>query len=247
MQKNLKEYAKFKIQQLLFEAQCGETRNLFQFQDSFIPSTTPIHTRLTATLHAPQRPNLQAPHSSVSPSFQSPTYRCAHQFSQLQEIFCKQCTPVANDITLPKLLKTPNETLSSLEIIASDIGKIIKALKVKKAHGHDEISIRMLKLCESAITEPLYLIFKNCLSSNTFPDVWKKANVIPLHKKGDKQVLKNYRPVPLLPVCGKIFEKLIFNASYSFFEDHKLLNPCQSGFSKNNSCINQLVSITHKI
>ena len=99
------------------------------------------------------------------------------------EFFCKQCTPVANDSTLPTLLETPNETLSSIEIIASDIGKIIKALKVNKAHGHDEISIRMLKLCESAITEPLYLIFKNCLSSNTFPDVWKKANVIPVHKK----------------------------------------------------------------
>ena len=77
---------------------------------------------------------------------------------------------------------------------------------MNKAHGHDEISIRMLKLCESAISEPLYLILKNCLSSNTFPDVWKKANVIQVHKKGDRQVLKNYRPVSLL------FEKLIFNA-----------------------------------
>ena len=98
-----------------------------------------------------------------------------------------------------------------------------------------------------SITEPLYLIFKNCLSSNTFPDVWKKANVIPVHKKGDKQVLKNYRPVSLLPICGKKFEKLLFNALYSFFEVHKLLNPCQSGFKKNDSCINQLVSITHEI
>ena len=88
---------------------------------------------------------------------------------------------------------------------------MMKALNVNKAHGHDEISIRTLKLCESAITEPLYLIFKNCLSSNTFPDVWKKANVIPVHKKGDKQVLKNYCPMSLLPTSGKIFEKLIFN------------------------------------
>ena len=66
--------------------------------------------------------------------------------------FCKQCTPVANDSTLPTLLETPNETLSSIEIIASDVGKIIKPLKVNKTHGHDEIYIRMLKLCESAIT-----------------------------------------------------------------------------------------------
>ena len=75
----------------------------------------------------------------------------------------------------------------------------------------------------------------------------KKANVIPVNKKGHKQVLKNYCPVSLLPICGKIFEKLIFNALYSFFEDHKLLNPCESGFEKNDSCINQLVSITHEI
>ena len=94
------------------------------------------------------------------------------------ESFCKQCTLVPNDTTLPKLLVTPNETLSSLDIIASDIVKIIIALKVNKAHGHDEIFIRILKLCESAIIKPLYLIFKNFLSSNTFPGVWKK--VIPV-------------------------------------------------------------------
>ena len=163
------------------------------------------------------------------------------------EFFCKQCTPVANDSTLPTLLENPNEALFSLEIIASDIRKIIKVLKVNKAHGYNEISIRMLKLCESAITELLHLIFKNYLCSSALPDVWKKANVIPVHNKGDKQVLKNYDPVLLLPICGKIFEKLIFNALYTFFEDHKLLNPCQSGFKKNDSCINKLVSITHEI
>ena len=103
---------------------------------------------------------------------------------------------------------------------------------MNKAHGHNEISIGMLKLCESAITEPLYLIFRNCLSSNTFPDVWKKASVIPVRKKGDKQVLRNYHHMSLLPICGKIFEKFVFNALYSFFEDHKLLNLCQSGFKK---------------
>ena len=87
------------------------------------------------------------------------------------ESFSKQCTLVPNDTILPKLLVTPNETLSSLDIIASDIVKIIIALKVNKAHRHDEIFIRILKLCESAIIKPLYLIFKNCLSSNPFPGV----------------------------------------------------------------------------
>ena len=60
-------------------------------------------------------------------------------------------------------------------------------------------------------------------------------------------MLKNYCPVFLLPICGKIFEKLIFNVLYSFFKDHKLLNLCQSGFKKNDSCKNQLVSMIHEI
>ena len=86
--------------------------------------------------------------------------------------FCKQCTPGPNDSASPPLLETPNETLSSFEITASYIGKIIKALKVNKAHINNEICIRLFKLCESVISKPLDLIFKNCLSPNAFPDVW---------------------------------------------------------------------------
>ena len=74
---------------------------------------------------------------------------------------------------------------------------------MNKPHGHDKVCIRMLKLCESAISRLIYLIFKNCLSSNTFPDVWKKANVIQVHKKVIKKVLKNYCHVSLLLICGK--------------------------------------------
>ena len=53
--------------------------------------------------------------------------------------------------------------------------------------------------------------------------------------------------MPLLHICGKIFDKIIFNALHLFFEDHKLLNSCQSGFKKYDSCIKQLSSISHKI
>ena len=62
---------------------------------------------------------------------------------------------------------------------------MIKAVNVNNAHGQDEISIRVLMLCESAITEPLYVIFKNCFISNTFLVIWRKANIIPVHKKVD--------------------------------------------------------------
>ena len=79
------------------------------------------------------------------------------------------------------------------------------------------ISIRMVKICGESISKPLEIIFKSCIEKGQFPNEWKKANVVPVHKKGDKQVLRNYRPVSLLPICGKIFECLIYNNLFEFF------------------------------
>ena len=61
---------------------------------------------------------------------------------------------------------------------------------------------------------PPSLIFRNCLKAGYFPAAWKKANVVPVHKKGKKQILNNYRPVSLLPICSKLFEKIIFDTSF---------------------------------
>ena len=71
----------------------------------------------------------------------------------------------------------------------------------------------MLKICDSVITEPLSIIFKNCIDCGVFPDTWKMS-IIPAYKKNDKCPLNNHRPVSLLPICGKIFEKVIFNVFF---------------------------------
>ena len=75
----------------------------------------------------------------------------------------------------------------------------------------------------------------------------EKNNVVLVHKKGDKQCLKNYQPVSLFPVCGKIFERLIFNEMFGFLIENNLISSNQSGFKPGDSCINQLLSITHEI
>ena len=62
------------------------------------------------------------------------------------------------------------------------------------------------------------------------------------YKKDDKQNLKNNCPVSLLPICGNIFETLIFNQMFSFFPANNLLPPNQSDFKPGDSRINQLVS-----
>ena len=129
----------------------------------------------------------------------------------------------------------------------TDVTKLIKALGVSKAHSHDEILVKMIKICDDSIAHPLTLIFQNSLAAGIFANDWKKANIVPIHKKSDKQIVSNYRPVSLLPICSKIFEKLIFNELFAFFEKSNLLSKHQSGFRPGDSCIYQLLAITHDI
>ena len=98
----------------------------------------------------------------------------------------------------------------------------------------------MLKLYSNSICKPLEIIFNGCLETGLFPNDWKKGNVVPVFKKGDKQILKNYRPISLLTVCCKIFEKLIFNEMFKFFIENDLIPPNQSGFKPRDSCVNQI-------
>ena len=140
-----------------------------------------------------------------------------------------------------------NTKLSSIKFENKDIINIIRSLSVGKAHGHDNISIRMLKICDSAIVEPLSILFNNCLNQSIFPDIWERSNIFLIHKKGDKQIINNYRPVPLLPICAKKFERLIFNSLYDYVEENKLLSMHQYCFRPNDACINQLLSIVHNL
>ena len=121
------------------------------------------------------------------------------------------------------------------------------SLNYNKDHGYDDISMRLLKLCDSSIVRPLSIIFKNCLRTGTFTNNRKKSNVVPIHEKGDKQLLQNYHPVLLLPVCSKIFERIAFNPMLEFLEENNLLCPHQSGFRSSHSCQSQLLSIVHDI
>ena len=68
-----------------------------------------------------------------------------------------------------------------------------------------------------------------------FPDIFKKSNIMPVHEKGDKRIIDNDRPVSLLTICGKIFEKLLFNLIFKFL-DAILLSPNKSGLRPSDSC-----------
>ena len=113
--------------------------------------------------------------------------------------------------------------LSSLNIIEDNILKIVRALNINKAHGHDEISVRMIKICDEALVKPLSLIYKNGVDTGIFPNISKRLDIVPVYKRRDKQIIKNYRPISLLPICGKILEKILFNSIYELLEENNFL------------------------
>ena len=122
-------------------------------------------------------------------------------------------------------LNSSHQIIFSTVLFSADhIGDLIKKLDPNKVQGHEMINIRMLKLCQDSIWKLLKIIFKNCLEEGIYPNEWKKANVALIHTKNNKQILSNYGPVLLLPVCSKILERLIYNSIYKHINDNNLLS-----------------------
>ena len=88
----------------------------------------------------------------------------------------------------------------------------------------------MVKICDDSIKKPLSILYKNCITTGIYPNAWKKSNIIPVYKKRDKQVAKNYTPVSLLPIFAKVFQKILFNSIFEYLQENCLLCDNQSGF-----------------
>ena len=146
---------------------------------------------------------------------------------------------------LPDKQTEPDHVLEDVIATEEEVADLISVIDVNKSMGHDGISPRLLKAAGQSIVPSLTRLFNLCFLHNSVPDMWKKANVIPLHKKDSKDILDNYRPVSILPIASKIFERIIFKNVYNYFHSNKLLTNHQSGFRPNDSTVNQLAYLYH--
>ena len=150
-------------------------------------------------------------------------------------------------VLFPHLKKKTEFSINTIKFTENNIVDHIRKLNINKAHGHDGLSSRILKMCDDSIGTPLFIIYKNCISKGYFPKKWKKANVSPIYKKNEKNLVTNFRPISLLPICGKIFEKLIYDNLYTYIYGNNFISDKQSGYRKGDSTVKQLISITHEI
>ena len=126
---------------------------------------------------------------------------------------------------------------------AEEIYSLIGNTKIKKAVRENDITNKLLKLSNAVISPFLCNIFNCCIHQGEFPNSLKIAEVVPVFKKGDSNLLTNYRPISILSQLSKIFQKLIFTRIKKYLEKHHLISDKQFGFRQNSSTSHAITNI----
>ena len=131
--------------------------------------------------------------------------------------FSSQCSPINNNGKLPTNLNhVTDRRLSPVTFSAGDMAKIIQNFNSNKAQKHGNISIRMLKICGDTISKPLELIFKQVLMTVRILLIRERVISFLFTKKAIS-VFTTIAQCLLLPICGKVFQKILFNNMFNFF------------------------------
>ena len=150
----------------------------------------------------------------------------------------------AADLSESESLVTSPETLFTLsEISEYDVFLLLSNLKSSKSTSIDSIPARVLKISAEIISPSLTWIFNLCIKTGVYIDDWKKAWVIPIYKSEDRKKCENYRPISILPIISKIFERSVFNQLYEFLNANSLLSKYQFGFRPKNSTLAALIQM----
>ena len=143
-----------------------------------------------------------------------------------------QSPPNIQNLDANPLASTP---FSFAPVTEDEVSNIVVSLDPKKSSGPSEISTKCLQLTIPSMAASVARILNLSLQSGCVPSNWKAANVTPIHKKGDKQNPNNYRPISVIPVMGKILERVVYTRLMDHLNHNNILTPFQSGFRPNHS------------
>ena len=163
----------------------------------------------------------------------------------LNKYFSSQSVVDDNNKTLPHPKTVLHDRLEIFEITPQAVKDVFDGLNVNKSCGPDLMSPRLLKEGSSVLAEPYSLLFTSSLRLGHIPSPWKDGNITALHKKGNRSLPSNYRPISLLCQAGKSMERCVHKVLYNYINEHKLLTPFQSGFVPGDSTTFQLLHTCH--
>merc|ERR1712035_97554 len=140
-----------------------------------------------------------------------------------------------------------DKRLNSISVSRTEVLKKLKELDIRKAVGKAEISGWVLKECAEELSHPITTLFESSLKQGRIPYQWKLADIIPIFKKGDKEVPLNYRPVSLNSIICKILERIIREQWVDYLERNRLISDKQFGFRSKRSCVANLPSLYDRV
>lgn len=135
--------------------------------------------------------------------------------------------------------------ISSLNITEDQIKTLILKLDGAKSAGSDAIPPIFILNCAASLPRPLEIIFNRSIKEGIFPKHWKDAHIVPIHKKSSKAIISNYRPISILNIFSKIFERIVYNNIFSVIMQG--IPPEQHGFVKGRSTLSNLTIFTSDI
>ena len=148
---------------------------------------------------------------------------------------------VHDDMQRP-LLSTPvKEAISSIDFDVVDVFDTLQKESCKLSKGPDGIPHIVYRKLAAVLACPLYLIYKESLETGSLPYIWKEAKVIPVHKKGPRGVVDNYRPISLTCVACRILERLVRKAIINHCLRHNIITEKQHGFVHRRSTVTQML------
>lgn len=151
--------------------------------------------------------------------------------------------PVSFTSNLGKANSVAN--ICTIEVSTPELLKLLKTLDCNKSAGPDGLHPHLLVKCAESLIHPVSLLFNRSVTEGVLPSVWKSASITPIHKKGPKRDVSNYRPISKLCVLVKVFEKLVHDQLYAALK-HTFL-PQQHGFLKGRSTTTNLVSFVDEV
>lgn len=206
---------------------------------SIIRSSSNISRASWAIINS-KRPTSRQPNTNISPNDFN------NYFVQIARNLTGNLTP-ANDLSTFSGIFNTNTSFTFKAVSFNIVRDAINSLKNSSTKDAYDMTVDLIKSVKNVIIPPLTYVFNCCLKSNSFPDLLKFAKVLPVHKKNDPNDLNNFRPISLLPVFSKIFEKILALQIISYMEDNNLFNENQFGFRSNMSTIDAVLEFTEFI
>ncbi|KAI8496775.1 hypothetical protein Bbelb_254300 [Branchiostoma belcheri] len=214
------------IEDLVNDVETGNTRRFFTYAKSALGKTSTGIPALQVDSVILETPEAKA--------------------NALNDFFIKQTDLPGRSDPIPTFQPTtvPESVLDSLQLSEEEVRQQLRTLQVGKSAGHDKITPRLLRLVADPISVPLTRLYNKSLLLGQVPTEWKKANVTPIHKAGNRHLTNNYRPISLLSTVSKVLETLVNKRLTAHV--NRILTDNQSGFRPLDNTTLQLTRLVEE-